>query len=211
MRRPFLRALFLGLSITTLSLAASADVAGAQNFVEKEHGRIKKLVEANAPVADVTTAINGMVDYQEIAQRSLGRPCPTTIPNCTDHWGELNDAQKTEVRDLFKQIVERKYRDNAYKTRDYDVSYKGAKEQSADLSKVRTSAMNKAKPRDPPVQVDYVVRCTPDCKLVDMVFEGSILTKNYYDQSHKMLITPGQGYPYFVQKLKDKVAGKSPR
>src|SRR5688572_11417268 len=110
--RHFLRAVFLGLSVTTLSLAASADVAGAQSFVEREHGQIKKLVEQNAPTAEVTKAIDGMVDYNEVARRALGNPCPTTIPNCTNHWDELNDAQKKEVTELFKGLVEKKYREN---------------------------------------------------------------------------------------------------
>ncbi|MBX3203823.1 MAG: ABC transporter substrate-binding protein [Labilithrix sp.] len=207
--RHVLRAVFFGLSVTTLSLAASADVAGAQSFVEREHGQIKKLVEANAPAAEVTRAIDGMVDYNEIAQRALGKPCPATIPNCTNHWDELNDAQKKEVTSLFKGLVEKKYRENAYKTRDFNVSYRGAKEQSTDISKVRTEAKNKAKPREPAVQVDYIIKSNGGAhKVIDLVTEGSILSKNYYDQSHKMLTTAGQGYPYFVQKLREKIAKK---
>ena len=207
--RHFVRAVFLGLSLTTLSLAASADVAGAQSFVEREHTQIKKLVEANAPANDITKAIDGMVDYNEIAQRALGKPCPATIPNCTNHWDELNDAQKKEVTELFKGLVEKKYRENAYKTRDFDVSYRGAKEQGVDISKVRTEAKNKLKPREPAVQVDYIIKSNgPTHKVIDLVTEGSILSKNYYDQSHKMLTTPGQGYPYFVQKLRDKIKKK---
>jgi ABC-type transporter MlaC component len=204
-----LRALFFGLSITTLSVAAQADAATAQAFVEREHGQIKKLVEANAPPAEVTKVINNMVDFGEIARRSLGKPCPTTVPSCTNHWDELNDAQKAEVTDLFKALVEKKVRENAYKTKDFDVTYRGAKEQSADLTRVRTEAKDRTKPRDPAVQVDYIVRCEgPKCLMVDSVNEGSVLTKNYYDQSHKMLTTPGQGYPYFTQKLREKIAGK---
>ncbi len=30
------------------------------------------------------------------------------------------------------------------------------------------------------------------------------MTKNYYDQFHRMLTTAGQGYPYLVKKLQDK-------
>ncbi|HVH47043.1 MAG TPA: ABC transporter substrate-binding protein [Labilithrix sp.] len=207
--RHFFRAVFLGLSVTTLSLAASADVAGAQSFVEREHSQIKRLVDANAPSAEVTKAIDGMVDYNEIAQRALGKPCPTTIPNCTNHWDGLTDAQKKEVTELFKGLVEKKYRENAYKTRDFDVSYRGAKEQGTDISKVRTEAKNKAKPRDPAVQVDYIIKSNgQNHKVIDLVTEGSILSKNYYDQSHKMLTTAGQGYPYFVQKLREKIAKK---
>jgi ABC-type transporter MlaC component len=210
MRFPqFIRTIALGLTVSTLSFAAGSDVDGAQSFVEREHGQIKKLVDANAPTDAVTRAIDGMVDYDAIAQRALGKPCPATIPSCTNHWDDLNDAQKVEVRDLFRGLVEKKYRENAYKTRDYDVSYRGAKEQGADVSKVRTEAKNKAKPRDPAVQVDYIIRSSgQEHKVIDLVTEGSILSKNYYDQSHKMLTTAGQGYPYFVKKLREKVAKK---
>ncbi|HVJ89558.1 MAG TPA: ABC transporter substrate-binding protein [Labilithrix sp.] len=204
-----LRAVLLGLSVTTLAFAASADVPGAQSFVEREHGQIKKLVESNAPSSEVTKAIDGMVDYEAIAQRALGKPCPTTIPNCTNHWDELTDAQKQEVTGLFKGLVEKKYRENAYKTRDFDVSYRGTKEQGVDVAKVRTEAKNKLKPREPAVQVDYIIRSSGGShKVIDLVTEGSILSKNYYDQSHKMLTTPGQGYSYFVQKLRDKIKKK---
>ncbi len=206
--RYFLRAAILGLLVTTVSFAASADVAGAQAFVEKEHGIIKKLVEANAPVSEVTKAIDGMIDYDEIAQRALGKPCPTTIPQCTNHWDGLNDAQKKEVRDLFKALVEKKYRENAYKTKDFDVSYRGAKEQSTDVTKVRTEAKNKAKPREPPVQVDYMIRSSGGAhKVVDYAFEGSLVTKNYYESSDKIM--KRDGYPALVNKLREKVNAKT--
>ena len=151
-----------------------------------------------------------MVDYTAVAQRALGSPCPTTVPNCTNHWNELSDAQKAEVTELFRGLVEKKYRENAYKTKDFDVSYRGTKEQGVDISKVRTEAKNKTKPRDPAIQVDYIIRSSGQGhKVIDLVTEGSILSKNYYDQSHKMLTTPSQGYPYFVKKLREKIAKKS--
>ena len=63
------------------------------------------------------------------------------------------------------------------------------------------------KPRDPAVQVDYVVRnASASYRIVDIVTEGSSLVKNYYEQFHKMLNTPGQGYPYIVKKLNEKLA-----
>ena len=202
--RQFLRAALLGLTVATVSFTAAADVAGAQAFVEKEHSIIKKLVEANAPVSDVTKAIDGMIDYDEIAQRALGKPCPTAVPQCTNHWDTLNDAQKKEIRDLFKALVEKKYRENAYKTKDFDVSYRGAKEQTTDVTKVRTEAKNKQKPREPPVQVDYLIRSSGAThKVVDYAFEGSLVTKNYYESSDKIL--KRDGYQALVNKLREKL------
>lgn len=206
--RSFLRSAALALSVTTVCFAASADVAGAQAFVEKEHGNIKKLVDANAPQAELSKAIDGMVDYDEIAKRALGEPCPATIPSCTNHWAQLNDDQKKEMTGLFHQLVEKKYRENAQRTKDFEISYKGAKEAGTDIAKVKTEAKDKNKPREPPVQVDYIIKGAGPYKVVDLVTEGSVLSKNYYDQSHKMLTTDGQGYPYLVQKLKDRIAGK---
>ena len=147
-----------------------------------------------------------MVDYEELARRAFGQPCPAAIASCANHWAELTDAQKTEVTGLLKALVEKNYRKNLIKTLDYDVTFKGTKEQAGD-SKIRTEAKSKLKPRDPPVQVDYVVRSTNGAfHIVDIVTEGSSLTKNYYDQFHKMLTTPGQGYPHIVEKLNEKLA-----
>ena len=61
--------------------------------------------------------------------------------------------------------------------------------------------------REPAVRVDYVVKRMGDgFKVVDIVTEGSSLTKNYYDQFRKKMHNPDEGYPNIVQKLKDKIA-----
>lgn len=207
--RHFFSAALLCLSVTTMAAAASADVAGAQSFVEKEHGQLKKLVEQNAPSTEVSRVIDGMVDYDELARRTMGNPCPVGVPNCTNHWKDLSADQQREVTSLLKQLVEKNYHKNLNKTRDYDVTYRGAKEQGENLAKIRTEAKSKAKPRDPAVQVDYVIMGSgASYKVIDIVTEGSSMTKNYYDQFHRMLTTANQGYPYLVQKLKDKIAKK---
>lgn len=206
--RQIVRGLAFALSVTTVCFAASADTAGAQSFVEVQQGQIKKLVEANASKDDLTKAIDGMIDYEEITRRSLGAPCPATIPNCTNHWGQLNADDQKEFTNLYTQLVQKKVRENAQKTKDFDVTYRGAKEAGNDVNKVKTEAKDKTKPRDPPTQVDYMVKGAGPYKVIDLVTEGSVLSKNYYDQSHKILTTDGQGIPYLKQKLKDRIAGK---
>ena len=199
----------LALSCTFVAGSASADVDGAKTFVEREHSQIKKLVEANAPSDDVRKAIDGMVDYDELAKRTLGNPCPPSVPSCTNHWNDLTPEQRTEVTGLLRKLVEKNYHKNLNKTREYDISYKGAKEAGENLAKIKTEAKSKAKPRDPAVQVDYVILGGGDrYRVVDIVTEGSSMTKNYYDQFHRMLTTEGQKYPYLVQKLRDKIASK---
>ncbi|AKU99564.1 ABC-type transport system involved in resistance to organic solvent, auxiliary component [Labilithrix luteola] len=206
--RPLFAAAVFALSSLTIAGSATADVAGAQAFVEKEHGKIRKLVDANAPDEAITQSIDGMVDYDELAHRTLGKPCPATVVNCKNHWDELSADQQKEVTGLLRKLVEKNYHKNLTKTREYDITYRGAKDQGENLSKVRTEAKSKVKPRDPAVQVDYLIMAQNggSYKVVDIVTEGSSMTKNYYDQFHRMLTTAGQGYPYLVKKLNDKIS-----
>jgi len=187
--------------------AASAD-EGAQKFVQTEHVKLEALLRQPASAArdgQVTHTLDTMVDYDELARRAFGQPCPPTHSSCVNHWAELTEQQRTEVSALLKRLVEKNYKKNLIKTLDYEVTYRGQKEVAGD-AKIRTEAKSKLKPRDPAVQVDYVVKPTgPGYRVVDIVTEGSSLTKNYLDQFHKMLTTPGQGYPHVVKKLNEKI------
>jgi ABC-type transporter MlaC component len=94
------------------------------------------------------------------------------------------------------------------KTLDYDVSYRGSRASGGD-TRVLTEATNKLKPREPAVRVDYVVKQTDHgFRVVDIVTEGSSLTKNYYEQFRKKMDNPAEGYENIKQKLRDKVAKK---
>jgi phospholipid transport system substrate-binding protein len=195
--------------LATLALAptASAD-EGAQRFVQTEHVKLEALLRQPASSArdgQVTRTLDTMVDYDELARRAFGQPCPPAHSSCVNHWSELTEQQRTEVTALLKKLVEKNYRKNLIKTLDYEVTYRGQKEQGGD-AKIRTEAKSKLKPRDPAVQVDYVVKPEGNgYRVVDIVTEGSSLTKNYFDQFHKMLTTAGQGYPHVVKKLNDKI------
>jgi phospholipid transport system substrate-binding protein len=213
--RSVLRSAFWGgcvaVALTLSSSSVSAD-DGAQAFIQAEQAKLSQLLRQPATAArdtQVTRELETMVDYDELARRAFGQPCPPSNPNCTNHWTRLTPQQQTEVRDLLKRLVEKNYKKNLLKTLDYDVTYKGTRDLSGD-AKVRTEAKSKVKPRDPAVQVDYVVRkAGGNFRVVDIVTEGSSLTKNYYDQFHKMLTTAGQGYPHVVKKLNEKIAKKS--
>jgi phospholipid transport system substrate-binding protein len=212
--RHFLPAALLVISSTTLAFAAAADVAGAETFVKAEHGELKKLVDAQAPDDQVRARIDQMVDYDELARRTMGKPCPQGVSACKNHWDELSGEQQRELSTHLRKLVEKNYRKNLRKTRKYEVTYTGAREQGENVSRIKTKAARSCseactpeEKREPPVLIDYVILGTGGgYKVVDIVTEGSSMTKNYYDQFHRMLTTDGQGYPYLIQKLKDKIA-----
>ena len=199
--------LLAALAVSTPALALADN--SAQSFVEAEHVKLATLLTQPASDArdtQVTQALETMVDYDELTRRAFGQPCPAEVPSCKNHWGDLTDAQKNELKGLLKQLVEKNYRKNLIKMLDYNITYKDPREIGGD-AKIRTEAKPKAKPRDASVNVDYVVHASNNTfRVVDIITNGSSLTKNYYDQFHRMMTTPGQGYPYIVQKLNEKVA-----
>jgi ABC-type transporter MlaC component len=186
--------------------------ADEQAYLQAQHQKIFALLRQPAsPARDtqISATLDQMIDYQDLARRTFGIPCPEAVPSCTDHWSSLTDAQKSEVTGLLQKLVSKNYQKNLIKTLDYDITYKGT-QAAGGAVRVRTEATNKQKPRDPPVQIDYVTVSAPGApggyRVVDIITEGSSLTKNYYDQFHRMLTTPDQGYAYIVKKLNDKIA-----
>ena len=203
-----LLAMLLLVGVMTLARWASADPA-AQGFLDAQHQKITALLRQPAsPSRDsqVSALLDRMVDYGELARRTFGQPCPAAVPSCTNHWNDLTDARKTEVTTLLHQLVSKNYQKNLIKTLDYDIAYKGTQDEGG-ATRVRTEATSKLKPRDPPIQVDYVLLGSAGAyHVVDIITEESSLTKNYYDQFHRMLTSPDQGYSYLVKKLNDKIA-----
>jgi ABC-type transporter MlaC component len=201
----------LGASLAALSIAAPAHASPAESFLQQKHETLEQLLHQPASPgrdAQVNQQLDAFVDYDELARRAFGEPCPASLPGCEDLWASYSDAQKGEVKDLLRQLVEKSYRKNLMKTLDYEITYKGERDAGGE-TRVLTEAKNKTKSREPPVRVDYVIKQTPNgLRVVDIVTEGSVLTKNYYDQFLKKMHNPDEGYTNIVQKLRDKIAKK---
>lgn len=209
---PMRLCLSLALSLVTVGLALSPEAGAAddaQSFIQQNHARLERLLhEPPTPARDVQVnqTLDSFVDYDELTRRAFGEPCPASIPGCEDLWAKYADSQREELRDLLGQLVRKSYRKNLTKTLDYDVAYRGQREGASD-TRVLTEAKSKSNPRDPAVRVDYVLKQTPKgYRVVDIVTEGSSLTKNYYDQFRRKMNNPEEGYPNIVQKLREKIA-----
>ena len=203
---PLLLGLGLTLDLAAAPLARAAD--DPQAFVEKGHQRISELLrqpESPTRASELDKALTSFVDYDELTRRAFGDPCPPAEPSCENIWSGYSDAQRAEVRGLLEKLIRKNYEKNLKKTLDYDVTYRGQREAGGD-TKVLTEAKNKLKPREPSVRVDYVVKPTDHgLKVVDIVTEGSSMTKVYYDQFKKKMHEPSEGYSNIVQKLREKI------
>jgi ABC-type transporter MlaC component len=192
---------FLAIIAVALTLASSATALAEtpDGFVRAGHSQLDALLKQPASAqrdAQIGATFDKMVDYDELVRRCF-----------RDHWGTLSSAQQSEVNGLLRQIVQKNYKKNLKRTLDYNITYTGTRGQGSDIV-VRTEAKSKVNPREDAVRVDYVVAGPTGgpYHVVDIVTESSSLTANYYREIHSMLTTPGKGYPYVVQKLKDKIA-----
>jgi ABC-type transporter MlaC component len=182
----------------SMLLAGSALADTPDNFVKAGHQQLTSLLKQPASPtreAAITAEFDKLVDYNELSKRCFG-----------DDWSKLTPAQQTEVTGLIHKLVEKNYKKNLTRTLDYTIAYTGAGALGAD-TRVRTEAKNNTNARDT-VQIDYVVSGSGagPFKIVDIVTEGSFLTNSYKSQFTKMLSTAGQGYPYIVQKINEKLA-----
>lgn len=182
---------------------ASADDASALALVQAEQAKIEALLRSNAGDAATNQAIDSFVDWNEFAARSLGQPCPPAVPQCTNQYVKLTADQQKELTGLLRGVLEKSYRKTISKTLDYNVTAKAISPSPLGDSRIRSLAKSKTNPRDPEIQVDYLVKGD---KCVDMVTEGASVTKNYYDALNKKL--NNEGYAAAVTMLKNKIAAK---
>jgi ABC-type transporter MlaC component len=203
---PLLFCVALGLG--TFPAAPLAAANDPQAFVESGHQRLSQLLrlpDSAARAGELEKALASFVDYDELTRRAFGEPCPPAEPSCEDIWSGYSEAQRSEVRGLLEKLIRKNYEKNLTKTLDYEITYRGQRDAGGD-TKVLTEAKNKLKPREPSVRVDYVVKPTDHgLKVVDIVTEGSSMTKVYYDQFRKKMHEPTEGYANIVQKLHEKI------
>lgn len=195
--RPFLAAVTLAL--LTFAGAAPALAQTPDDFVKAGHAQLETLLKQPASAqrdAQISATFDQLLDYSELIKRCF-----------KEHWNELDGAKQAEVSELLKQIVRKNYKKNLNRTLNYNVTYTGVRGQGSEVV-VRTQAQSKVNARDPVVQIDYVVEGAPNgpFHVVDIIAENSSTVTNYYRQFHQFLTNPSQGYPYLVQKLKDKIA-----
>ncbi len=199
MRRLSPRTFFTTLALAlTLAATAPALAQTPDDFVKTGHAQLTSLLQQPVSAqrdAQIASAFDQMLDYNELVTRCF-----------KEHWAQLSAAQQAEASDLLKQIVRKNYKKNLNRTLNYNITYTGQRAQGSDML-VRTQAQSRVNARDPVVQIDYVVEGSPNgpYHVVDIIAENSSTVTNYYRQFHTMLTDSSKGYPYLVQKLKDKI------
>ncbi len=182
--------------VAALGLFLVAPVASAgqspEGFIKERQAKLAALLKAKGSDAKVEAIFDGMLDYETLGKKSLGK-----------HWAERSKAEREEFQTVLKRLVRNAYRKNLRKTLDYKVTYKGqAKAKSGVL--VRTVARSKANKREEPVAIDYLVhKVNGKWRVYDITTEGSSLTRNYRSQFNRVI--KKKGFTELMRRMKRKL------
>lgn len=178
MTRPLLTLLSLalaaGLWAGLPSARAEAQPQAAQRFLESKHDQVMRLLRAKSSAsrnAKIDRMLQDLLDYQELAERSLG-----------EHWTERSEQERSEFVELLRKLIERNYKQNLERTLDYEVRYTGAEKEN-DAVLVRTTARSRENRRAPPVSIDYRLKKESGTwRVFDVVTDGVSMVNNYREQ-----------------------------
>lgn len=182
--------------VAALLLATATAWAGEpETFIKDKQGELSQLLKKPKGAAvdtKIASVFDQMLDYEALARHSLG-----------DHWDELSEAQRTEFRDILKQLVRNAYRKNLRKTLDYAIEYRG-EEKAKQGVLVRTIARHRANAREEPVSIDYLLhKVDGRWRVHDIVTEGSSLAGNYKSQFRRVI--KSKGFAELMRRMKKKL------
>lgn len=126
-------------------------------------------------------------NYEEMSKRSLAA-----------HWQKINDKQRAEFVDLFRQLLTNSYADKVEGYAGEQIHYINERLEG-DYAEVRTKAISgKAE-----IPLDYrLLKRDGDWRVYDVVVDGVSLVSNYRGQFAKIIRT--SGYDDLVKQLREK-------
>ena len=187
----------LGFAVVALAaLEPQALADSAQDFIQSRQTQVTTLLR-QSPGAQrdkqVAGVLDGMIDYEELAKRSLAA-----------HWADLTDSQRKDFTEVLKRLVQRNYEKSIKGILDYRVEYLG-EEKESEWALVHTRASSTTDQREEPISIDYRIMASSGAfKVIDVVTEGSSLVNNYKNQFHRVI--QKDGFESLMKKMKDKLA-----
>lgn len=180
---------------------AAAQGGPATRYLRQQNERVDHLLERHVTTdveraardAEITTILVSLLDFDELCRRALDQ-----------HWTTLTPAQQTEFSSLLRQLVERNYRANLERIRDYEIDYT-REESTANGVVVHTSARSRASRREPPVEIAYSMHLVgADWRVFDVVTDGVSLVHNYQQQFHRIITR--DGFDALITRMRDRLA-----
>ena len=187
-------AIIFGLSICVTMTALAEEPL---KIIENRIDRIVKILgdkelEEDVKVKQLEKAADETFDYVYLSRMTLGR-----------NWLKLDDSQRSEFVDLYRQLLEKNYMGQLLKYTDEKVVFG----RQTMLSDTKTEVDSNVVSNDKKIPITYrLIQRDGDWKVYDLVIEGVSLVSNYRTQFNDILSrqTPSEMLATLRKKVTDK-------
>ena len=199
--------LLLTLTLATLLFVptlAHAQTGPATRYVQQQNERVNHLLERHCTTdaeraardAEIAPIVVGLLDFDELSRRSLDA-----------NWTTITAAQQAEFSSILRQLVERQYRTNLERIRDYQLDYT-REETTASGVVVHMTAQSRTSHREPPVVMAYSMHMVgTEWRVFDVVTDGVSLVHNYQQQFRRIITR--DGFDALLTRMRDRLAHES--
>jgi phospholipid transport system substrate-binding protein len=198
-------ALALAMTVLLPPLLSPANVLAAASTplstLKAKNGEVDRLlhnkVEKGSPEeakqkADIKQMAAGLLDYDELAKRSLA-----------SHWEKMTTAQRTEFVTTFRELIERNYVKQLRSNLDYQVQYKG-EQVEGDQATVTTVVKVKSAGKNTEAEIVYKMhKVGAEWSVWDIITDDVSTVRNYKTQFNKIITE--QSYDALIKKMKTKL------
>ncbi|MFW6066877.1 MAG: MlaC/ttg2D family ABC transporter substrate-binding protein [Myxococcota bacterium] len=196
-------ALVAAAAVVATAATADAQAEQARRFLEKRHQAVTRVLQRSAGSeaaraqrnARLDQMLADLLDYEELAQRSLG-----------SHWDARSASDRAQFVDLLKKLVERSYKRNLEQTLRYDVRYTSSEDGTNGVL-VRTEARSRKNRRAPAVRIDYRLHESGgEWRVYDVITDGVSMVRNYRNQFNRII--DDEGWPGLIERMRNKLQSK---
>ena len=197
------RALFIFavLSLVLVGWSAPAMAESPKGTLKRLQNKISKLLRQKAHEGSarerqikkqLKTAIRAMLDFDELARRSLRK-----------HWDARTPTERAEFTGLLKDLIERNYISQLKTNLDYKLSY-GEASTRGDTARVLTTVLVEKNRRVSEIVIEYKMRKVKNSWMVyDVITDGVSIVRNYRSQFNRIISK--KSYQALVDKMRKKL------
>src|SRR5579883_1236776 len=165
--------------------------------IKSDNERVQRILKQKAGNEDARKAqmkeiVNGFLDYEALARRSLAQ-----------HWNDLQPTQREEFVRTLRDLIEKNYVQRLRSNLDYQVDYRNEDVQGDDAT-VSTMVKVKTKGKSSETQIDYKLHKTGGRWMVwDVVTDDVSMVLNYKSQFHRIITQ--ESFDALLRKMKKKI------
>ena len=180
-----------------ICIAMTAHADEPLKIIETRVDRIVKILgnkglDEDVKVKQLEMAADETFDYVYLSRMTLGR-----------NWLKLDDSQRSEFVDLYRQLLEKNYMGQLLKYTDEKVVF----DRQTMLSDTKAEVDSNIVSSDKKIPITYrLIQRDGDWKVYDLVIEGISLVSNYRTQFNDILSrqTPAEMLVILRKKVTDK-------